>query len=65
MKTTIVPFTKENYPKGYSRKDCQEALAITEAQIDGAKAFIKRLEREAKTLRRELKQGGQEIIKAP
>lgn len=58
MKKNFIPFTKEHYPQGYSRKDCQEQLATVESQIDGAKKQIRKLTAEAKELRKKLKQGG-------
>jgi hypothetical protein len=54
----IIPFTKENYPHGYSRKDARERLARLQAQQDVAKELLKRIGREIKDVSKELKQGG-------
>ena len=54
----IEPFTKTNYPSGYSRNDCLEQLKGAEAQLAFAKEQVKAITKEVATLRKELKQGG-------
>jgi hypothetical protein len=54
----ITPFTKTDYPIGYSRKDCDEQLQTVTNQILSTKDTLKRLVKEQSTLRKELKDGG-------
>jgi hypothetical protein len=57
---TIQPFTKDNYPKGYSRQDCLEQIRVTESRLTDTKRSIASITAELKELRKELKQGGRE-----
>ena len=54
----LTPFTKENYPHGYSRKDCEQQLQSVESSIHEAKQHLKSLAKEQKTLKQQLRKGG-------
>ena len=54
----IAPFTKENYPKGYSRSDVERELAMLERQRVELNERFKSITRDSKRLQDELKRGG-------
>ena len=54
----LIPFTKTDYPHGYSRKDCEQQLQSVESSITEAKRNLKALNEEAKTLKQQLRKGG-------
>jgi len=54
----FVRFTKERYPNGYSRQDCEEQLQRAIAQHESLKRQVKENDDEIASLQRQLKQGG-------
>lgn len=54
----FIPFTKANYPQGYSREDCEKELETTVAEIDLLKRKLTVLEANAKLLKFHLELGG-------
>ena len=58
MKKNFVPFTKTDYPNGFSRKDCQSQLLAVMDRIQSLRKQLKAATVEAKQFQKQLKDGG-------